>query len=1268
MRWRGLLAGVLVALGLAGPALADDRDTLTALLEDNLSGAGRLVTITGFQGALSSQATIQELTIADGQGVWLTLKGVTLDWNRAALLGGTLAVNQLSADEIDLDRLPVAEQGTSLPAATAQPFALPSLPVAVSLGKISARSFALGPAVLGQKVTGTLDADASLIDGQGHIRLAVERTDAVLGRLSLIAVYANATDELTLAVEAEEAAGGLAVSALGVPGKPSAHLVLGGKGPLTGFTANLRLDTDGVTRLAGAVKLTGGSDGAREFTADLGGNMAPLFAPDYAAFFGDRIALHVQGRREADGRLDLPELTLTAAALDLKGAVAIAADGLPLKVDLKGTLRAADGAPVLLPLAGTPTRVGRADLALAYDAAVSEDWTGRLHVAGLDRADLKADDLELAGQGHIRHGGAAGVTAAVTLDAVGLAPADPALAQALGTEADGTVTLDWLSGSGKVALSDLSLHAGDVVLATRGTIGGIETGLRLDGHVDLTAGDLTRFAALAGQPLAGAVDLSLDGWVSPLSGQFDADIAAKGQALRSGVAQVDGLLAGASTLTLAGKRDEGGTTLRRLTLQADGLDADVAGRVTASGADVSGKVALADLSVLNLGVKGGIAADASFSGSLDSGHLVLTGTGTDLSMGQAQADALAKGETTLALDLALAGSRIGITRADISGPALHLGVTGSYDPAGSDLSATLDLPQLAVLQPGWSGRLSAQASLTGTPRALAAKLEAQSQDLAIGNALADKLIRGAGTLSAEVQVQGRRLLVDRLTLSTPAFSASATGRARDLQVRGQVNNLGLILPDFPGVLRLDGSVQQTDAATALDLKLSGPGQIDARVAGTLAPGFGQGKLTARGTALAGLANPFIAPRVLAGDLSFNLALDGPLALNSVTGTVGLKDGRMADPDLPIALEGMTLASRLSGGTADVNLKSGFKGGGEVQVTGSVGLLPPMPADLKIRLAGATLRDPNLYQTRVDGLLTFQGPALGGATVAGTVTLDRTELSIPSTGIGSLPVLADLRHTGDDSAVKATRVRAGLEQAVGGGGRAGVGYGLDVTMRAPNQVFIRGRGLDAELGGTVKLAGTTAAIVPSGGLSLIRGRLDLLGKRLTLSEATLQMQGALIPYVRIAATTESDGFAISAVIEGRADDPQVSFTSSPALPQEEALARLLFDKSLQNLSAFQAAQLAGAVATLAGKGGEGLIGKLRQSAGLDNLDIQSDGTGNTSVTAGKYLSDKLYTELTVDQDGKSTVNLNLDLSPHITLRGSVDDTGNTGVGVFLERDY
>jgi translocation and assembly module TamB len=123
-----------------------------------------------------------------------------------------------------------------------------------------------------------------------------------------------------------------------------------------------------------------------------------------------------------------------------------------------------------------------------------------------------------------------------------------------------------------------------------------------------------------------------------------------------------------------------------------------------------------------------------------------------------------------------------------------------------------------------------------------------------------------------------------------------------------------------------------------------------------------------------------------------------------------------------------------------------------------------------------------------------------------------------------------------------------------------------------------------------------------------------------------------------------------------------------MAQEEVLAWLLFGRGLDTISAFQAAQLASAVATLAGRGGEGIVGRLRKGFGLDDLDFQTDASGSASLSAGKYISEKVYTEVSVGQDGNTRINLNLDVRPGVTVKGRVDSDGDSGIGVYLEKDY
>jgi translocation and assembly module TamB len=82
----------------------------------------------------------------------------------------------------------------------------------------------------------------------------------------------------------------------------------------------------------------------------------------------------------------------------------------------------------------------------------------------------------------------------------------------------------------------------------------------------------------------------------------------------------------------------------------------------------------------------------------------------------------------------------------------------------------------------------------------------------------------------------------------------------------------------------------------------------------------------------------------------------------------------------------------------------------------------------------------------------------------------------------------------------------------------------------------------------------------------------------------------------------------------------------------------------------------------------VISKLRKSFGLDDLDLATADDGTTALKAGKYISENIYTEVEIDQTGTSKINLNLDLRPGITVKGRVGADGETGVGVFIEKDY
>ena len=117
-----------------------------------------------------------------------------------------------------------------------------------------------------------------------------------------------------------------------------------------------------------------------------------------------------------------------------------------------------------------------------------------------------------------------------------------------------------------------------------------------------------------------------------------------------------------------------------------------------------------------------------------------------------------------------------------------------------------------------------------------------------------------------------------------------------------------------------------------------------------------------------------------------------------------------------------------------------------------------------------------------------------------------------------------------------------------------------------------------------------------------------------------------------------------------------------------MARLLFGRGLDSISPFQAAQLVTAAATLSGQRSGGLSGSLRKSLGLSDLDVTTTEDGGNQVRAGAYINENIYSEVVVDSDGNREINLNLDINSNLTVRGGTSTEGNTGIGVFFEKDY
>ncbi|MGN6767991.1 MAG: translocation/assembly module TamB domain-containing protein, partial [Rhizobiaceae bacterium] len=309
---------------------------------------------------------------------------------------------------------------------------------------------------------------------------------------------------------------------------------------------------------------------------------------------------------------------------------------------------------------------------------------------------------------------------------------------------------------------------------------------------------------------------------------------------------------------------------------------------------------------------------------------------------------------------------------------------------------------------------------------------------------------------------------------------------------------------------------------------------------------------------------------------------------------------------------------------------------------------------------------NMVVARLNGNIAVTGPLVSDPLISGTIDIERAEITVPDT-LGGGAAGINVKHRNPPPKVAATLARAHANDGTPVPTRRPSVAKLDLTVRAPARIFVRGRGLDAELGGEIKLTGPVTGIRPVGGFKLIRGRLSIIGQRIVFTEGEVTMVGDLDPMVNLVATSEGTDITVFVTVTGRVSDPKVVFSSQPELPQDEVLARLIFNRSVNDLSAFQIAQLAAAVAELAGGSNPSLLGNLRKATGLDDLDVVTNEKGQTAVRAGRYIQDNIYLGVEAGAEGDTKGTVNLDITKDLKAKGALGTT-DSSLGLFYEKDY
>ena len=1265
---------------------------------------GGNVQLSGLAGSFPSHLTLEELQLRDAAGVWLTAKKIELDWTPWSYLEGRLQIDRLQVASIDMERLPRSSSTTtshgeaSIPRIDVAQASLNLVHLGAQLAGTPATLAANGSAHLRSVSDMLFDASARRIDGDGqyelHLHFDAQRMDGAL--------------------KLHEPANGPLENILSLPGLGALEATLN----LAGLRSAERLD---LSLQAGELKgHAEGSLNLDELSADLAfefESAAVSPRPDLGwergvlrgRWLGSLRSLNADGHLEVTrlrlpGQLQAATLTADVAAVQGKADLHALILGLripgsqpklleadPVKIDASVRL---DDPARRVELTASHRLFGlkgQAVTAGEQSAALELRLPNLVPFAAYAAQDLRGSaviNAQLSGYPAVMR---------IKLDAnATLMPGTQVWAAAVGDRA----RLEF-SGAFKdevLSIDDAKLSGRAILLSARGSVGG----RGIDGRWELSLPDLSVVSAVLAGNLKGsgsvqgpltalAADAKLSSALSVRgspSGDLAADVKVRGlPSAPNGTLAAKGSLDGAPLNLDISMERSAERVFRAVVHQATWKSAHAEGdlNLTTDKQQLHGllTVSVAQLQDLQrlLGVE--------MTGSL-AGNLALQPEG-QRTRARLEVDAKDLTLSGLAGSVHLAGEgftdsfafKAGVDLPKLNGVAVTLGASGNFNLDAEEISVASALgsysgQEIRLLEPtrvyfgngiavdllklgAQKAELDVQGQISPT---LALRASLRQVQPALVNVFLPNLL-AAGVIEAHADLHG----------SVKAPTGEIAVNALGVQ---SADDAALGLP--PANIHITAGLRGHTADIDARLDAGSASQLTALGQAPLAPD-GDVDMKINGKADVGLMNAFLEARGqhAAGQLDIDATVTGNVAAPQITGTLDLKNGKINDYGRGVSLT--DIAAQIVGNEGTLQIKSftASAAPGTVSMSGSVGVLQKgIPVDLQITARNAQPLVSKLITSNLNADLTIKGTARERLDVAGSMHLNRTLIGIPN-GLPLNVAVLDVRRRG----TKAPLVR-----------EKPLIIGLKVAVQAPDEVLVQGRGLDARMRGDLQISGTTDSPLVNGSFDLDRGTFSLATGRLNFTEGRVTFNGAglqnkIDPTLDFTAQTTIGDTTATMHITGLADAPVFDFSSSPAKPQDEIMALLLFGAPTQQLTPLQLAQVGAALASMSGVGGSNSLNplvKIQKSLGLDRLSIgagttnaQTGQDSGASIEAGRYVSKRVYIEAKQSTAGTSQVEADVDLTKHLRLQTRLgngtavqgttpDNDPGTSIGLIYRFEY
>lgn len=220
--------------------------------------------------------------------------------------------------------------------------------------------------------------------------------------------------------------------------------------------------------------------------------------------------------------------------------------------------------------------------------------------------------------------------------------------------------------------------------------------------------------------------------------------------------------------------------------------------------------------------------------------------------------------------------------------------------------------------------------------------------------------------------------------------------------------------------------------------------------------------------------------------------------------------------------------------------------------------------------------------------------------------------------------------------------------------------LDLDLDLGERFFFRGKGLDAQLGGAVKLASVNGGLPrANGSIRVVKGTYSAYGQRLEIERGILNFQGPVDnPGINVIAMRKNQEVEAGVAVTGSVQAPLVKLVSNPIVPDSEKLSWLVLGHGLEGSTGqdFSALQAAAGVLLSAGESVT-LQQRIAHAAGLEEIGLKGAGTlESTVLTLGKRLSSRAYLSYEQGLTGADTlVKINYTLTKRLSVRGQAGTT-------------